>query len=85
VGSLDDEGLRWRGAGDRRPAVRIAPSDVLGVHGEEGEGVPDDLRSFAVVTPHGTLFFAAAAEADWEARLRRLAGEEVDDEHAQDR
>lgn len=85
VGASDREGFRWRGDGDRRPAVRIAPSDVLAVRRETREGAPAGLRPFVVVLPGGEARFAAAQPAEWEARISHMAGREVDDEHAEDR
>jgi hypothetical protein len=72
-GRIDDDGFRWKGDGDRRPAVRIAPSDVLEIRREEREGQPEGLLAFVVVTPDGETRFAAAPDADWQARLRKMA------------
>jgi hypothetical protein len=85
VGASDREAFRWRGDGDRRAAVRIALSDVLAVRREKREGAPDGLEPFVVVLPDGEAHFAAVRAEEWQARIRRMAGEEVDDEHSEDR
>ncbi|MGN6404552.1 gas vesicle protein [Sinomonas sp.] len=72
-GHIDDDGFRWRGDGDRRPAVRIAPHDVVEIRREEREGEPEGLLAFVVVTPDGETRFAAAPGADWEERLQKMA------------
>ncbi|WP_138419144.1 gas vesicle protein [Sinomonas gamaensis] len=72
-GRIDDDGFHWKGDGDRRPAVRIAPSDVLEIRRGEREGEPEGLLAFVVVTPDGETRFAAAPAADWQARLQKMA------------
>ncbi|MCH6472010.1 gas vesicle protein [Sinomonas terrae] len=89
IGRCDrSAGFTWRGDGDRRPAVRVPPSDVLAVRaGEapEGADAPEGLEALALDTRLGVVRLAAAQPDRWSHWLEQLIPEEVGREHAQDR
>lgn len=89
TGRCDRErGFTWHGDGDRRPAVRVPPSDILTAtlgNGREIADVPEGLQPLIVETPHGVVRLAAAEPGQWRGWLELLTPEEVGHEHAQNR
>ena len=81
-------GFTWRGDGDRRPAVRLPPSDILAVRGGNGQDasdVPEGLQPLEVETRSEVVRLATAQPDQWLGWLRQLTPEEVDHEHTQNR
>ena len=80
-------GFAWRGEGDRRPAVQIAPAELEGVRAMAGEDWPEAApelsgrRVLALATAGWEAVVAVDRSGRWEAALRR---EEVPHEHAAD-
>ncbi|WP_136610521.1 gas vesicle protein [Sinomonas albida] len=80
-------GFAWRGEGDRRPAVQIAPAELEGVRAIAGEDWPEAApelsgrRVLALATAGWEAVVAVDRSGRWEAALRR---EEVPNEHAAD-
>ena len=73
-------GFTWRGAGDRRPAVRIAPAELVGVcelagvqRAEPAQGLAGRCV-LALVTDSWEAVIAVDRCEEWEAVLRRDGG-----------
>lgn len=80
-------GFAWRGEGDRRPAVQIAPAELEDVRAIAGEDWPEAApelsgrRVLALATAGWEAVVAVDRSGRWEAALRR---EEVPHEHPAD-
>lgn len=83
-----DAGFTWRGEGDRRPAVRVPPSDVRAVRGGDAQEIsdlPEGLEPLVVATALGVVRLATGRPDQWRRWLEQLTPEEVGHEHAQNR
>lgn len=73
-------GFTWRGAGDRRPAVRIAPAELVGVYELAGVQRAEPAQGLAgrcvlaLVTDSWEAVIAVDRCEEWEAALRRDGG-----------
>ncbi|WP_081998402.1 gas vesicle protein [Sinomonas humi] len=83
IGRWDSaEGFTWTGDGDRRPAVRVAPSEIHGVRDVPSEsaaqpaGLPGEAEPFILRTARGDIPLATADPARWRAWLEQQGREQ---------
>lgn len=66
------EGLTWRGALDRRPALRLPPDQLGPVTVEDADGPVGDGGVMTVQTPGGVVRLASDGQARWIGELEAL-------------
>ncbi|WP_095756722.1 gas vesicle protein [Streptomyces xinghaiensis] len=72
-GRLDAGGLSWKSPVDARPALVLAPGDLLGVRLEERDNPAGSPYTLVLDTPGGEVVLAADALPDWTGPLHRMA------------